>query len=106
MLRALGFGVLGFILAAIATYLVVVVGTTVVWDLLDVHDQDGGGAMALGLVIGPICALFGGLIGAVMLPMWLADRRNRQPPEQYSSVRADFQHLVQDDGDDESQHQP
>jgi hypothetical protein len=80
MLRALGFGILGFILAAIATYLVVVVGTSIVWDILGVHDQDGGGAMALGLVIGPICALIGGMLGAVLLPMWLAGRKSNDPP--------------------------
>ena len=82
MLRTLGFAVLGFVLATIATYLVVVVGTTVVWDILDVHDQDGGGAMALGLVIGPICALIGGLLGAVLLPTWLAGRAARKPPQE------------------------
>ena len=81
MLRAIGFGILGFFLAAIATYLVVVVGTSVVWDIMGVHDQDGGGAMALGLVIGPVCALIGGMVGAVMLPVWLAGRRAKQESE-------------------------
>jgi hypothetical protein len=82
MLRALGFGVLGFIVAAIATYLVVVVGTSIVWDIMGVHDQDGGGAMALGLVIGPVCALIGGMLGAVLLPMWISGRADRKPPPQ------------------------
>jgi len=82
MLRALGFGLLGFVLATIATYLVVVVGTSIVWDLMGVHDQDGGGAMALGLVIGPVCALIGGMVGAVLLPTWLAGRAQRQKPPQ------------------------
>lgn len=82
MLRALGFGILGFILAAIATYLLVVVGTSIVWDIMGTHDQDGGGAMALGLVIGPICAIIGGLLGAVLLPTWLAGRRAKQKPEE------------------------
>jgi len=81
MLRALGFGILGFFVAAFATYLVVVVGTSVVWDIMGVHDQDGGGAMALGLVIGPVCALIGGMVGAVMLPTWLASRKARQGSE-------------------------
>lgn len=81
MLRAIRFGILGFFLAAIATYLVVVVGTSVVWDIMGVHDQDGGGAMALGLVIGPVCALIGGMVGAVMLPVWLAGRRAKQESE-------------------------
>ncbi len=82
MLRTLGFGLLGFVLATIATYLIVVVGTTVVWDIMDVHDQDGGGAMVLGLFIGPICALIGGMVGAVLLPTWLAGRSTRKPPQE------------------------
>jgi|APLow6443716910_1056828.scaffolds.fasta_scaffold64274_2 hypothetical protein len=82
MLRALGFGILGFFVTAIATYLVVVVGTSVVWDIMGVHDQDGGGAMALGLVIGPVCALIGGMVGAVMLPVWLESRRAKRQPEE------------------------
>ena len=82
MLRTLGFGLLGFVLATFATYLVVVVGTSIVWDIMGVHDQDGGGAMALGLVIGPICALIGGMLGAVLLPTWLAGRAARKPPEE------------------------
>lgn len=72
---------LGFIAGAVITYLVVVVGTTVAWDILDVHDQDGGGAMALGLVIGPFIALFGGIAGAFLLPAWAARRRRNTPPQ-------------------------
>jgi hypothetical protein len=63
MLRRVAFGSLGLAGAAIATWLEVVAGTSLVWDLMGVHDQDGGGAMALGLVIGPVEALDGGVIG-------------------------------------------
>jgi hypothetical protein len=64
--RSFFISILGFIAGAVVTYLAVVIGTTVVWDLLDVHDQDGGGSMALGFIIGPFFALFGGIVGVFL----------------------------------------
>src|SRR5688572_29229807 len=72
--------VLGFIVGAVVTYFAGVFGTLVVWDWLGVHDQDGGGAMALGLVIAPLCAIVGGIVGAFLLPAWIARRSRNAPP--------------------------
>ena len=80
MFRTFIYAVLAFVAGMVATYLVVVVGTSVVWDLFNVHDQDGGGQMALGLVIGPFCALIGGIVSAVIFVIWNGGRKNRQPP--------------------------
>ena len=70
---------LAFVAGAVATYLVVVVGASVVWALFNVHDQDGGGQMALGLVIGPFFALIGGMVSTVIFLIWNGGRKNRQP---------------------------
>ncbi len=86
--RTFVIAVLGFIAAAVVTYLVVVVGGILLWDLFDVHDQDGGGSMMLGLVIAPFLALIGGIVGAFLLPAWLARRtRNAPPPTEESAAR-------------------
>jgi hypothetical protein len=78
----------GFIAGAVATYLVVVLGTTLVWDMTGVHDQDGGGAMTLGLVIGPFFALIGGLASAVFSGLWASRRaRNRAPQSDNEKAR-------------------
>ncbi len=71
------------------TYAVVVGGTVVVWDLMDVHDQDGGGAMALGLVIGPAAAMLGGAISAVVALIWAASGRQGVPPDSMATKRRD-----------------
>jgi hypothetical protein len=81
MFRTFLIGVAGFVAAGIVTYLVIVVGTELVWEVLDVHDQDGGGCMALGLVIGPFFAVIGGLAGAFFLPAWATRRRGAVPPQ-------------------------
>lgn len=93
MFRVLVISVLGFIAAAVVTYLAVVVGTLVAWDLLGVHDQDGGGAMAVGLVIGPACAVIGGVIGAVTAGMWAAGRRRNAPPETVEIKKRDLNRI-------------
>lgn len=81
MFRTFVIAVLGFVAGAIFTYVVVVGGTLMVWEWLDVHDQDGGGAMAIGLVIGPSLALIGGLGGAYLAYLWTVRRRRNAPPQ-------------------------
>ena len=54
------------ITGAVITYLVVVIGMTFIWDILNMHDQDGGGTMALAFMIGPFISLFGGIAGGVL----------------------------------------
>lgn len=64
MFRKFFIPLLGFIAGAVITYLAVVIGTTFLWDILNVHDRDGGDTMALAFMIGPFIALFGGIAGA------------------------------------------
>jgi hypothetical protein len=54
-----------------------------------VHDQDGGGAMALGLVIGPVVAVIGGMIGALIIYRWYAKRQLTLPPPNDADTRRD-----------------
>jgi hypothetical protein len=89
MFRTFVVVVFGFLVATVVTYLVVVFGTTVAWELMGVHDQDGGGAMALGLVIGPVIALIGGMIGAIVTSLWYAKRRQTKPPQGPAETRRD-----------------
>jgi hypothetical protein len=84
----------GFIIGAIVTYLVVVISTIFVWDLMGVHDQNGGGAMALGLVIGPAIALIGACVGAILLPAWLGKRLANRPPPTRAEAIADRGKLI------------
>jgi hypothetical protein len=67
--------VLGFIAGAVASYIALMVGYSVYIDLFKIHDHDGGGAMAIGLVIGPVVALLCGIVTAVVFGMWVAQRR-------------------------------
>ena len=62
MFRTFVIVILGFLGFAIVTYLVVVAGVSLLWEIMGVHDQDGGGDMALSRVIGPVVALIGGII--------------------------------------------
>ena len=80
MFRTFIYAGLAFVVGAMAAYLAVVVGISVVWDLFNVHDQDGGGHMALGLVIGPFFALIGGMVSAIIFVIWNGGRKNRLPP--------------------------
>ena len=81
MFRTFIFAGLGFVGGAIVTYLTVVIGVITAWELMGHHDQDGGGAMALGLVIGPFCAVIGGVICAFLVPIWVARRRGPTGPQ-------------------------
>jgi sterol desaturase/sphingolipid hydroxylase (fatty acid hydroxylase superfamily) len=82
MFRTFVIAVLGFIAGAILTYFALVIGVSGWWDLFDVHDQDGGGHMALGFVIGPFCAVIGGLVGAFLAPIGFARWRPNQLRQQ------------------------
>jgi MFS family permease len=80
MFRTFVIAVLGFFASAVLSYLVVVLGVSAWWDFNNVHDQDGGGHMALGLVIGPFCAVIGGLVGAFIVPLGIARWRGKRAP--------------------------
>jgi cytosine/uracil/thiamine/allantoin permease len=66
---------LGFIAGAIVSYFALMVGYSVYVDLFKVHDQDGGGAMAMGLIIGPLVALICGIVAAIVCGVRLAQQR-------------------------------
>lgn len=67
--------VFGFIAGAIVSYFALMVGYSVYVDLFKVHDQDGGGAMAMGLIIGPLVALICGIVAAIVCGVRLAQQR-------------------------------
>lgn len=85
---------LAFVLGAVATYIIVVGGTIVAWDLMRVHDQDGGGAMALGLVIGPVCAIAGGVLAAFIALLRTARASADRPPQPDVEKRRDRHRLL------------
>jgi hypothetical protein len=65
-MRIIVWVVLGFFGGMIISYLAIMVGYSAYVDLFKVHDHDGGGAMAIGLVIGPAFALLLGIVTAVI----------------------------------------
>lgn len=73
-MRIFLWSVLGLIAGTIAGYVALMVGYSVYIDLFNVHDQDGGGAMAMGLIIGPIVGLFCGIVAAIVCGAWAARR--------------------------------
>ena len=79
MFRTFIIAVLAIALAAVATYAAVVFGTMAVWEMIGVRDRDGGGAMALGLVIGPVVAVIVGIVAAIIAAV-VAERRRRTAP--------------------------
>jgi MFS family permease len=93
MFRTFVIAVLSFIVGAISTYFVVVVGVAMLWDLMEVHDQDGGGLMALGLLIGPVCAAIVGIICAIFVPIRVAKRRGHAAPATAEEKRRDLRRI-------------
>lgn len=76
-MRVFLWAALGFVLGAVAGYAAPMFGYSVYIDLFKVHDQDGGGAMAMGLIIGPAVGLFCGLVTAILFALRAAFRRER-----------------------------
>jgi hypothetical protein len=70
-----------FLGGLIVTYVLVVAGLLWHMQLNGIVDRDGGMTMGILFVIGPIAALHGGVIAALVLPIWLR-RSNRWPPGQ------------------------
>ncbi len=94
ILRTFVLAVLGFVAGTVATYFIVLIGGILLWAFLGVHDQDGGGSMALGLIIGPFFALIGGVVGAFLLPAWIARRSRNAPPPTDDSVARDRRRFI------------
>lgn len=75
-MRVLLWSVLGFVAGTVATYAAIMIGYGVYIDLFrGGHDQDGGGAMAMGLIIGPVVALICGIVAAFACGLRAAQRR-------------------------------
>lgn len=76
MMRVLLWSVLGFVAGSVAAYAALMVGYSVYIPLFrGGHDQDGGGAMAMGLIIGPVAALLCGIVAAFACGLRAAQRR-------------------------------
>jgi hypothetical protein len=74
--RVLLWIVLGFVIGAIVGYFAVILWYIAYTELFrGGHDQDGGGAMAAGLIIGPAVGLICGLITAVIFGVRAAGRK-------------------------------
>jgi hypothetical protein len=74
-LRIFGFTVLAFVATFAATFVVVVFGTFLYWDVAGIHDRDGGGAMGVFFVVGPMVATLAAVIAAAVTAMRML-RRN------------------------------
>ena len=74
-MRVFFWSVAGFVAGTIASYVAVMVGYSVYGSLFRVHDHDGGGAMAMGLIIGPVLALLCGLVTAIICGLRAAQPR-------------------------------
>lgn len=61
--------IVAFIIGAIATYIVVVGAFMAYVEIFKVVDRDGGMSMGAFLVLGPFCALVGGVITAIVTAM-------------------------------------
>ena len=71
---------LNFIGGIVVSYVALMIGYSVYADLFKGHDQDGGGAMAMGLVIAPVAVLFCGIVAAVICGARAAPRSDRGHP--------------------------
>jgi hypothetical protein len=94
LFRTFIIAVLAFAVAAAATYAAVLFGTLAVWEMMGVRDRDGGGTMALGLVIGPVAAVFGGVIAAAIAAVVAERRRRNGPPSSVEDKRRDKYRLI------------
>lgn len=74
-MRVLLWSGLGFIAGIIGGYIALMAGYVAYTELFRIHDQDGGGAMAMGLVVGPVVGLFCGLVLAILCGVWAARPR-------------------------------
>lgn len=65
-MRILLWSVLGFLAGTVASYFAIMVAYSAYVGLFKIHDQDGGGAMMMGLVVAPVLALICGIVVAVV----------------------------------------
>ncbi|HEX2841287.1 hypothetical protein [Hyphomicrobium sp.] len=73
-MRILALVVLAFVVGAVVGWGLAMGAYIVQTELFGAHDQDGGGAMAYGLVIGPAVGLGLGIVFAVLTALRLTSR--------------------------------
>lgn len=73
-MRILALVVLAFVVGAVAGWCLAMGIYVAQTEWFGVHDQDGGGAMAYGLIIGPAVGLALGLVFAVLTALRLTRR--------------------------------
>jgi apolipoprotein N-acyltransferase len=73
-MRILALVILTFGLGAVAGWLLAMGVYAIETEWLGVHDHDGGGAMAYGLVIGPLAGLVLGTVLAAITAMRLTSK--------------------------------
>ncbi|WP_072392732.1 hypothetical protein [Hyphomicrobium sp. CS1GBMeth3] len=81
-MRILAVMLLAFVLGATTGWILAMGLYTIQTGWLGVHDHDGGGAMAYGLIIGPLAGLFLGTVLAAYAGLRLARTKpdaGRQP---------------------------
>ena len=83
-----------FLLTTVLGYFVVTGVIFGAWQLTGVHDQDGGGAMAVGLVIAPVGALVIGVLATALSWPLLAKRQRALGAPSDSSARRDQRALM------------
>jgi hypothetical protein len=76
-MRILGWAILAFVFGAAAGWVLAMMVYTIQTEWFGVHDQDGGGAMAYGLIIGPFAGLVLGTVLAAVTAMRLTSRPRR-----------------------------
>jgi Na+/melibiose symporter-like transporter len=73
-MRIFALVVLAFVAGAAVGWLLAMGGYIAQTEWFGVHDQDGGGAMAYGLIIGPLAGLFLGTLLAAFTALRLTSR--------------------------------
>ena len=73
-MRILAIVLLAFAMGAAAGWILAMGVYALETEWLDVGDHDGGGAMAYGLVIGPLAGLILGIVAAAVTAMRLTGR--------------------------------
>ena len=93
VIRYLSTIVASALVSAILGYVVVAFSIFAAWDLMNVHDQDGGGHMAVGFVIAPAAALIAGIIGAAIAALKMSGKPLRAKGEQATKDRRVLLHI-------------
>lgn len=78
--RIVGWSVLAFFAGLLITYFIVVAGLFWHAQVNKIVDRDGGMSMGIIFIIGPVCAIIGGVIAAALTAIVLMRRRRMALP--------------------------